>query len=250
MSVQEEIIRLLVAAALGSVIGLERERLDRGAGLRTHALVATASALVMIVSAFGFTDVIEAGRIVLDPSRVAAQVVSGIGFLGAGTIIFRKNAVRGLTTAASIWAVAAIGLACGGGLYFPAAATTAILLTILLALKPIERLFFGRKRAWLLTVHARARAGLLAALEASLRENGFHLSRMQLESDKADQEITIRLELRNGTTPHLVNLAEQVQQLAGVRRVTYRGSTLTSHEIDSDRTDEENESEGPELLNQ
>ena len=109
----EVVIRLLVAAVLGSLIGLERERLDRGAGLRTHALVATASALIIIVSAHGFSDVLQEGRIVLDPSRVAAQVVSGIGFLGAGTIILRKNAIRGLTTAASVWAVAGIGLAAG-----------------------------------------------------------------------------------------------------------------------------------------
>ena len=110
----EVIIRLVVAAVLGSLIGLERERLDRGAGLRTHALVATASALIIIVSAYGFSDVLQEGRIVLDPSRVAAQVVSGIGFLGAGTIILRKNAIRGLTTAASVWAVAGIGLAAWG----------------------------------------------------------------------------------------------------------------------------------------
>ena len=114
MTIEQEILRLLAAAGLGAVIGFERERLDRGAGLRTHALVSTASALVIIVSAYGFMDVVTANHtIVLDPSRIAAQVVSGIGFLGAGTIILRKNAIRGLTTAASVWAVAGIGLAAG-----------------------------------------------------------------------------------------------------------------------------------------
>lgn len=102
MSIQAEVVRLLVAAGLGCLVGLKRDRLDRGAGLRTHALAATASALVMLVSSFGFNDVVSPGRMMLDPSRIAAQVVSGIGFLGAGTIILRKNAVRGLTTAASI----------------------------------------------------------------------------------------------------------------------------------------------------
>lgn len=238
ISIQQEIIRLVVAAGLGCLIGLERERLDRGAGLRTHALVATASALLMIVSAFGFADAIAPGRIVLDPSRVAAQVVSGIGFLGAGTIIFRKNAVRGLTTAASIWAVAAIGLACGGGLYVPAIATTVILLTILVALKPIERRFFGHKRSWLLTVHAHGEVGILTAIEANLRETGLDLSRMQLEPGRGTAETTIRLELRGGSTLSLATLAERIQHLAGVTRVTYHGRALTAHEIASEEGEE------------
>jgi putative Mg2+ transporter-C (MgtC) family protein len=239
VSIQEEVIRLLVAAGLGCLIGLERERLDRGAGLRTHALVATASALLMLVSSFGFTDVIVAGRIVLDPSRVAAQVVSGIGFLGAGTIILRKNAVRGLTTAASIWAVAAIGLACGAGLYIPAIATTIILLTILIALKPIERRLFAHKRAWLLTVHAHQQKGLLTAIEISLRESGLELSRMQLESDTDNAETTIRLELRGGGAAALGQLAERVQELGGVTRVSYRGRALSAHELASEEVDED-----------
>ena len=99
-----------MAAALGSVIGFERERLSWAAGLRTHMLVCVGSALIMIVSAFGFFDVLQNEHVVLDPSRVAAQVVSGIGFLGAGSILLRGEIVRGLTTAASLWSVAAIGL--------------------------------------------------------------------------------------------------------------------------------------------
>ena len=113
----EIILRLLTAAILGGFVGLERERLEWVAGLRTHMLVCLGAALVMIVSAYGFNDIISAYRIVLDPSRVAAQVVSGIGFLGAGTILFlRQQVIRGLTTAASLWTVAAIGLAVGCGL--------------------------------------------------------------------------------------------------------------------------------------
>jgi hypothetical protein len=103
---EQILIRLLVAVFLGSVIGLERGRNERGAGLRTHAMVSLGSCLFMIVSQFGFREVRGIPGIDLDPSRIAAQVVSGIGFLGAGTIIFRKDAVRGLTTAASVWMVA------------------------------------------------------------------------------------------------------------------------------------------------
>ena len=117
--------RLALAALLGSVIGLERERLLWAAGLRTHMLVCVGSCLIMLVSAFGFADALGTKNVVLDPSRIAAQVVSGIGFLGAGTILLRGEVVKGLTTAASLWAVAAIGLAIGSGLYVPAVATTA-----------------------------------------------------------------------------------------------------------------------------
>jgi putative Mg2+ transporter-C (MgtC) family protein len=115
------LIRLVVAALLGSLVGFERERLLWAAGIRTHMLVAVGACLVMIVSAYGFQHAIQMPHVILDPSRMAAQVVSGIGFLGAGSILLRNHVVRGLTTAASIWAVAAVGLAAGGGLFFAAA---------------------------------------------------------------------------------------------------------------------------------
>ena len=115
-------LRLAVARLLGGVIGFEREYRAKDAGFRTHFLVALGSALFCIVSQFGF------GFELKDSSRVAAQVVSGIGFLGAGTIIFQKNVVRGLTTAAGLWVTAAIGLACGTGMYLPAVVTTLMVL--------------------------------------------------------------------------------------------------------------------------
>ena len=115
-------LRLAVAMLLGGVIGFEREYRAKDAGFRTHFLVALGSALFCIVSQFGF------GFELKDSSRVAAQVVSGIGFLGAGTIIFQKNVVRGLTTASGLWVTAAIGLACGTGMYLPAVVTTLMVL--------------------------------------------------------------------------------------------------------------------------
>jgi putative Mg2+ transporter-C (MgtC) family protein len=142
----ELILRLLLAAVLGSVIGFERERLSWAAGLRTHMLVCVGSALIMIVSAFGFADVLGKPQVVLDPSRIAAQVVSGIGFLGAGSILMRGEIVRGLTTAASLWSVAAVGLAVGGGLYVAAVAATVIVLVILAGIKPLERRFITVKQ--------------------------------------------------------------------------------------------------------
>jgi putative Mg2+ transporter-C (MgtC) family protein len=134
----EFVLRLAVSAVLGSLIGIDRERLQWAAGLRTHMLVCVGACLAMIVSAYGFNDVLAPQRVVLDPSRVAAQVVSGVGFLGAGSIILRNEVVKGLTTAASLWTVAGVGLAVGCGLYVPAVAGTVIVLIILAGLKPIE----------------------------------------------------------------------------------------------------------------
>ena len=127
----EFILRIFVAAILGGLIGLEREYRAKEAGFRTHFLVALGSALFMIVSAYGFSGVQMDGMTSRwDVSRVAAQVVSGIGFIGAGTIIFRKseNIVSGLTTAAGLWVTAAIGLACGGGMYVLSIASTFLVL--------------------------------------------------------------------------------------------------------------------------
>lgn len=122
------ILRIFVAAILGGFIGLEREYREKAAGFRTHFLVALGSALFMIVSAYGFDGALVTPEHRLDVSRIAAQVVSGIGFIGAGTIIFQKNAVRGLTTAAGVWVTAAIGLACGAGMYELATAATVLVL--------------------------------------------------------------------------------------------------------------------------
>ena len=140
----DTLARLAVAAALGSVIGFEREFREREAGLRTHLLVAVGAALFTIVSAFGFGDILgESGPHVLvrlDPSRIAAQVVSGIGFLGAGAIIRQGLSVRGLTTAASLWVVAAIGMAAGAGFYAGAVLATAL---GLVALWPVRMLAYN-----------------------------------------------------------------------------------------------------------
>lgn len=138
MTTADLAIRLTTASLLGGLVGLERHRADKAAGLRTHMLVCLGSALFMVVSAHGFDEVLRPSLVQLDPSRVAAQVVSGIGFLGAGAILRRKEAVLGLTTAASIWAVAAVGLAAGGGMFAAAVAATAVILATLTAMKRVE----------------------------------------------------------------------------------------------------------------
>ena len=131
----EFVLRLFVAAILGGVIGLEREYRAKEAGFRTHFLVALGSGLFMILSQFGFDDVLGHYELVsLDPSRIASQVVTGIGFIGAGTIIFQKHVVRGLTTAAGLWVTSAIGMTAGAGMYVLSIATTVLVLLCLEAL--------------------------------------------------------------------------------------------------------------------
>lgn len=125
----EFIIRILVATFLGAIIGLDREYRTKAAGFRTHVLVALGSALFMIISVHGFDDLPKDQMTLrMDPARIAAQVVTGIGFIGAGTIIFQKNVVKGLTTAAGLWVTAAVGMACGVGMYILAAVSTVIVL--------------------------------------------------------------------------------------------------------------------------
>lgn len=133
------VCRLFIAGLMGVLIGLEREYRAKEAGYRTHFLVALGSALMMIVSQYGFTNVLKTDLVHLDPSRLAAQVVSGIGFIGAGTIILlQKQVVRGLTTAAGVWATAGIGLAVGAGMYLLGIAAT---LMVLVGLEVLSKCF-------------------------------------------------------------------------------------------------------------
>ena len=178
-------LRLLVALILGAVVGLERERQERAAGLRTVTMVSLGSCLFTIVGAYGFANT--------DPSRVAAQIVTGIGFLGAGTIFLRKDLVRGLTTAATIWAVAAIGMAAGTSQYFIALFTTLLILSVLMVLKPIEKRFFKRPSEALVSVvvprdeteieRVRAVLGAIGAFPMSIRIHELNDTDDRLEID-------------------------------------------------------------------
>jgi putative Mg2+ transporter-C (MgtC) family protein len=128
-----------LALLLSAAVGLEREIRQKSAGLRTHTLVGVGAALFMLISKYGFTDVLERGLVVLDPSRVAAQIVTGVGFLGAGLIFVRRDSVRGLTTAASIWLTAAIGAAAGAGLVLLAVLATVIYFVVAVAFVAVTR---------------------------------------------------------------------------------------------------------------
>ncbi|WP_313758842.1 MgtC/SapB family protein [Tissierella sp.] len=140
----EIILRIILSAIIGGLIGMEREANNRPAGLRTHVLVSVGSALIMLISMYGFYD-LKTGLRIGDPSRLAAQVVSGIGFLGAGTIIRTGSHIKGLTTAASLWVCAGIGLAIGNGYYLGGLLTAAVVLLTLGILSAFEKRIFKTK---------------------------------------------------------------------------------------------------------
>ena len=186
-------IRLGVALLLGGLIGIEREVRSKDAGFRTHFLVSLGSALFCIVSQYGF------GTEVKDASRVAAQVVSGIGFLGAGTIIFQKNVIRGLTTAAGLWVTAAIGLACGTGMYAAAAVGTVL---VLVGLEVLNALLPQLGTATVqLTFQATSRESVKKVMDEIKHEN-LEIRTYELKDRRTSQgeiyEVSVELKVKRG----------------------------------------------------
>ena len=162
--------RLVLAALFGTIIGLDREYREKEAGFRTHFLVSLGSALMMIVSQYGFSEILTHDGVSLDPSRIAAQVVSGIGFIGAGTIIFNHQIVRGLTTAASLWATAGIGLTAGAAMSWLALAATILTLVALEGLSLVFRSLGSRRMV--VVFSASDRTGVADTLDR-IRTDGY-----------------------------------------------------------------------------
>lgn len=219
ISTQDIVLRLFVAAVLGSVVGLQREWKDRSAGLRTHALISLGSALIVLVSAYGFMDVLQMEHIRLAPSRMAAQVVSGVEFLAVGIIIFRRDAVRGLSTAASIWVVAAIGLAAGTGLFVVAFVGVALDLIVLAGLDPLERRFFTQHRPRSLSVTMRRNKAALSSVEAVLRSAGMDLDFMRIRPEAGSDEDRMEVFFKRVQSDRLVSVTERLREIQGVRRI-------------------------------
>lgn len=207
--------RLLLASLLGGMIGIDREIRSKEAGIRTHFLVALGAALVMIISQHGFNDVINTPGYDLDPARVAAQVVSGIGFIGAGMIIIQQKTVKGLTSAAGIWTTAAIGLTVGGGLYtLSIVAAGLTLLAFELSLLISKR--FGSKMVRL-TV-ATTEENQLQVIFKLLQEKNRYLMKYELEQEKKDKVIWYRgiYLVRSKTDKEENDLIAQLQAMAKV----------------------------------
>lgn len=172
------ILRLFIAGLLGAVVGLDREYRAKEAGYRTHFLVSLGSALIMIVSQYGFQQIIQENSVSLDPSRVAAQVVSGIGFIGAGTIIIQKQSVRGLTTAAGIWATAGIGLAIGAGMHGVGVAATIL---TLIGLELLSFIFKSLGMKSSMIIFSTAEKDIIQKVTRVLSDRGYMLVSYQME---------------------------------------------------------------------
>lgn len=219
ISIQVALLRLALALLLGALVGFERERGERAAGLRTHSLVALGSCLVMIVSAFGFADILGTHSVVLDPSRVAAQVVSGIGFLGAGTILLRKEIVKGLTTAAAIWVVAAIGLACGAGLLLEAIITTIFTIGILTLLRPLRRRLHRASELHHLRIKVSATdETLLGQAYDICVESGARMGNIEIQTGNGRDKIEI--ECMSTTAAHLAKSLVALRDSPGIENIS------------------------------
>lgn len=210
-------VRLIVALVLGGMIGLERESMGRPAGFRTHILVSVGSALIMILSAYGFAEAVPGGY---DPGRIAAQVVSGIGFLGAGTIMREGVNVRGLTTAASLWTVAGIGLAVGSGFYFAAILATFLVVVTLVVLNQLEWNYLSTKHE-ILTLLIQDTPGQLARVFAVLAKYDVNVFNVELSSDDTGEA---KLDLQVEISPKFsrVKIIEDLVSTPGVKRASYK----------------------------
>jgi len=215
--------RLLLSALLGGLIGLERELKGHAAGLRTHILVAVGSTLITMTSMYGFSEVwgmpgITSTR---DPARVAAQIVSGIGFLGAGTIMREGATIRGLTTAASLWAVAGIGLAVGAGLDV-AAATTAVIVIIALALLNDFEKRLGFSNHFHAHIKLEDKPGKLGLVASELGRHDVDIKRMEMEPMAEEGYVTIEMGLSLPRGFDRKKLLEILSSIDGVAAVEFR----------------------------
>ena len=211
-----------LAFLLSTLVGLERELRQKSAGLRTHTLVGVGSALIMLVGKYGFSDVLAPGRVVLDPSRVAAQVVSGIGFIGGGLIFVRRDAVRGLTTAAIVWLTAAIGMACGAGLPVLAVAVTAGHFLVVYGYTILARHLPGSRLVpTFLRLTYQGGHGVLRTALGLCTGHGWAVIDVRMEGPREagtpDAPTTVALQIQGGR--RLAELASELHEVPGMMHV-------------------------------
>ena len=216
----EAVLRMALALGLGAIIGAERERGGHAAGMRTHAAVCLGSAIFMLVSAYSFPELRASLGPRFDPTRIAAQVVSGIGFLGGGIIFTQRGTIRGLTTAAALWVVAGLGLAAGAGLYFVSCGGTVLMLVVLAALKPLEERLFPQRPRLVLLVHPQEE--LLSYIRAALDAGGVRPRALVIRPGPENQE-SVELRLPPMPAARLERLMRALRGAPGLVTMEVRG---------------------------
>jgi len=216
------LLRLGVAVLLGAIVGVEREQRERGAGMRTLALVSLGSALFTIISAYAFLDLLAIPHVTLDPTRIASYIVAGIGFLGAGTIFLSRESerVKGLTTAASIWVIAAIGIACGAGMLLEATATTAIVLIVLVLLRFVEDAIVPHSMAGTYHLHLNVTSvtgQLIASIYDICSRNSITVEKLSVQSEPEGE--VIGLICRVPGQGALAKVISELRALSGVNAI-------------------------------
>jgi len=206
----EIIKRLIFSLILSGIIGWEREKEEKPAGFRTHILVSLGATLFMIVSAYAFPNT--------DPTRIAAQVVTGIGFIGAGTILRNEHSVKGLTTAASIWAVSGVGMAVGAGLYFPAFFTTLFILAVLILATKLEKVFIGSHRDLILKCKIEDKPGVIGEIGTILGELKVNIKQIGLNSIN-ENIAELNLILRLPSKIKMEEIVEKLSKLSSVKEI-------------------------------
>ncbi|MDQ6660670.1 MAG: MgtC/SapB family protein [Chloroflexota bacterium] len=216
------LLRLCLALVLGALIGLERESSEHSAGLRTNALVALGSSLFTIISAVGFSEFLGMPHIQVDPTRIASYVIAGIGFLGGGIIFVshEKEKVKGLTTAAAIWLIAAVGMACGAGLYWEAVLTTFLALIVLSVLPSVEHRLFLHKKPGVqhVRIEATSMAGqLIEQIYAICTNDGIKVETLHVQTEEMVKIVEISCYVPDPIT--LASVVGELSTLAEVRTV-------------------------------
>ena len=225
LSLSDAFIRLGLAMILGMAVGVERARREQSAGMRTYAVVSMASALIMLVSIYGLPMVEGQPQ---DPGRIAAQVVSGIGFLGAGVIFMRRNIVHGLTTAASLWAVSGVGLAIGGGMLVTGSIATFFLLLISGGLLPVkQRLFHQEAEEHRVRLHISDTSSVIRDIRRMASQDpGFTISSLDLESTVDKKKTVLEIRIRVEDPDDAIDIVHEMEHLSGVDRIGWHVGKL------------------------
>lgn len=217
----EYLLRLIGAGICGALVGYERKSRMKEAGVRTHFIVALGAALMMVISKYGFQDQIAWPNLALDPARIAAQVVSGVGFLGAGMIFMQRHTVKGLTTAAGIWATAGVGLAIGSGLYILGGGATLIIL--------LGQKILHSRYSWLATPKTHQlilslsnTAGVMAQIQLLLQEHNITIISFHAENNSIESELNLEIIVRLPESFNPAQLLNLIQEETSVKTVEFQ----------------------------